>query len=111
MRAISIATRMFLLIWRKGPYQSEHEAVRVIFRKLAIPGRQGGRSQSWMAKRLIFCSVLKRLHDDHPYTGDPFDELADIQCILEKSREADSSQGLYGFSQVVFEVLRGNVAE
>ena len=39
-----------------------------------------------MSKRPVFCSILKRLDDDHQYPADPFGVVADLKIILEKAR-------------------------
>ena len=38
-----------------------------------------------MSKHTVFCSILKRLHDDHRYSVDPFCALAECKTILEKA--------------------------
>ena len=41
----------------------DNAAVRVVIQK-PIRGHQGKRIPSWMSKHPVFCSMLKRLHDD-----------------------------------------------
>ena len=40
-----------------------------------------------MSKHPVFCSILKRLHDDHRYSADPFGALAEFKAILEKAKK------------------------
>ena len=49
-----------------------------------IRGHQGKRSPSWMSKHPVFCSILKRLDDDHQYLAHPYGALADFKIIQEK---------------------------
>ena len=35
----------------------------------------------------VFCSILKRLHDGHRYSADPFGALADFKTINEKAKK------------------------
>ena len=35
----------------------------------------------------FFCSILKRLHDDHRYSADPLGALADFKTVLEKAKK------------------------
>ena len=35
---------------------------------------------------MMFCSILKRISEDHQYVADPFAALTDIKVILEKAR-------------------------
>ena len=37
-------------------------------------------------KHPVFCSLLQRLHDDHPFSTDPFGALAEIKVLLENPR-------------------------
>ena len=39
-----------------------------------------------MSKNPVFCSILKRLHDGHQYSADPFGALADFKAIIEKAK-------------------------
>ena len=39
-----------------------------------------------MSKHPVFCSILKRLHDDHCFSTDPFDALVEFKAILEKAK-------------------------
>ena len=38
-----------------------------------------------MTKYPVFCSILKRFHDDQRYSTDPFGALAEFKAILEKA--------------------------
>ena len=40
-----------------------------------------------MSKHPVFCSILKRLHDDHRYPTGPFGTLAEFKAILEKAKK------------------------
>ena len=65
---------------------SDHTAVRVVIQKPTIRGHHGKRIPSWMSKHPVFCSIPKRLDDEHQYLADPFGVLADFKIILEKAR-------------------------
>ena len=39
-----------------------------------------------MCKHTVFCSILKRLHDGHRYSADPFGALADFKTVVEKAK-------------------------
>ena len=43
---------------------SDHAAVRVVIQKPTVWGHHSKRIPSWMSKHPVFCSILKRLHDD-----------------------------------------------
>ena len=66
---------------------SDRAAVRVVIHKPTNREQQGKHIPSWMSKHPVFCSVLKRLHDDHPYSADPFGALAEFKAILEKAKK------------------------
>ena len=38
-----------------------------------------------MSKHPVFCSILKRLHDDHRFSTDPFGALAEFRAVLQKA--------------------------
>ena len=40
-----------------------------------------------MSKHPAFCSFLKRLHDNHRFSTDPFGALAEFKAILEKAKK------------------------
>ena len=40
-----------------------------------------------MSKHPVFCSILKRLHDDHRFSADPFGALAEFKAILERAKK------------------------
>ena len=65
---------------------SSHDAVRLVIQKPTHQGDQGKRIPSWMSKHPRFCSILKRLDDDHQYPADPFGALAEFKIILEKAK-------------------------
>ena len=73
---------------------SDHAAVRIVIQKPSHQGQQCKRIPSWMSKHPVFCSILKRLHDDHRYSADPFSALADFKTISEKGQKADCSRTL-----------------
>ena len=70
---------------------SDHAAVRLVIHKPTNREQQRKRIPSWMSKHPVFCSILKRLHDDHRYSTDPFGALAEFKAILEKAQRADIS--------------------
>ena len=39
-----------------------------------------------MSKRPVICSVLKRLHDNHRFSANPFGALEDFQVLLGKAK-------------------------
>ena len=57
------------------------------FKKPTNRGQQGKRIPCWMSKHPVFCSILKRLHDDHRYSEDPFCALAEFKVICEKAKK------------------------
>ena len=65
---------------------SDHSAVRLVNRKPSNQGQQCKRLPSWMSKHPVFCSILKRLHDDHRFSTDSFGALAEFKVILEKAK-------------------------
>ena len=40
-----------------------------------------------MSEHPVFCSLLKRLHDDHQFSTDPFGALAEFKVLLEKAKK------------------------
>ena len=70
---------------------SDHVAVRVVIQKPTIRRDQAKRIPSWMSKHPVFCSILKKISEDHQYPDDPFAALGDVKVILEKARKTDSS--------------------
>ena len=70
---------------------SDHAVVRLVIPKPTNREQQGKRIPSLMSKHPVFCSILKRLHDDHRYSADPFCALAEFKAILEKLSKADGS--------------------
>ena len=66
---------------------SDHAAVRLVIRKPVKQGHQGRHIPGWMSKHPFFCSILKRLHDDHRYSEDPFCVLAEFKVICEKAKK------------------------
>ena len=61
---------------------SDHAAVRLVLHKPTNREQQGKRIPSWMSERPVFFSFLKRLHDDHRFSADPFGALAEFKDIL-----------------------------
>ena len=86
-------TPMFLRSWETGLFRVITRRY-VSFKKPTDRGQQGKRIPSWMSKRPVFCSFLKRLHDDHRYSADPCCALAEFKTIGEKGQEADCSWAL-----------------
>ena len=72
----------------------DHAAVRVDIQKPTTEGHQGNRLPSWMSKNPVFCSILKRLGEEHQFPTDPFGALADFKIIIEKIKKADCSRTL-----------------
>ena len=70
----------------KRSIPSDHAAVRVVLHPPTFRRHQGKSIPSWMRKHPVFCPLLKRLDDDHQYSADPFDALADFRTIAEKVR-------------------------
>ena len=59
---------------------SDHAAVRLVIQKPTTRGHQSKRIPCWM-------SILKRLHDDHRFSSDPFGALAEFKVLLEKAKK------------------------
>ena len=70
----------------KRSIPSDHAAVRMVIQKPTIRGHHK-RIPRWMTNHPVFCSILKRLNDDHRYSADPFGALADFKTILEKAKK------------------------
>ena len=70
---------------------SDHAAVRLVIHKPTHREQQCKRIPSWTSKHPVFCSILKRLHDNHRFSADPFGALAEFKAILEKAKQADCS--------------------
>ena len=66
---------------------SDHAAVRLVIQKPTHQGHQSKRIPSWMIKHPVFCSLLQRLRDDHNFSRDPFDALAEFKVLLQKARK------------------------
>ena len=66
---------------------SDHAAVRLVSNKTRNREQHGKRIPSWMSKHPVFCSILKRLHDDHRYSPEPFGALPEFKTILEKAKK------------------------
>ena len=66
---------------------SDHAAVRLVIHKPTNREQQGKRIPSWMSKHPVFCSILKRLRDDHRFSADPFGALAEFKAILERAEK------------------------
>ena len=64
---------------------SDHAAVRIVIQKPSIREHRGKRIPSRMSKHPVFCSLLKRLDDEHQYPADPFGALAAFKIILEEA--------------------------
>ena len=82
---------------------SDHARYVFSFKKPTIRVQQGKRIPSWMSEHPVFCSILKRLHDDHLYSTDPFWRTCGIlklflkrpkkHTVLELSRKTPDSMG------------------
>ena len=66
---------------------SDHAAVRVVIQKPSVRDNQGERIPSWMSKHPVFCSLLKRISEDHKFSDDPFAALAAFKVVVEKARK------------------------
>ena len=40
-----------------------------------------------MTKHPVFCSILRRLHDNQRFSADPFGALAEFKVVLEKAKK------------------------
>ena len=65
---------------------SDHVAGRIVAQKPRGRCDKGKRIPSWMSKHHVFCTILKRISDDHQY-DEPFDALADIKSIIVKAKK------------------------
>ena len=61
---------------------SDHTVVRLVIK----------RTPAWMSKHPVFCSILKRLHDGHRYSDEPFRSLDEFKTICEQAKKADLSE-------------------
>ena len=66
---------------------SDDVAVQIVVQKPTNRCDQAKCIPSWMSKHHVFCSILKRISDDHQYPDDPSAALADFKVILEKARK------------------------
>ena len=76
---------MFLKIWRTGPFRVTMRQYVWLFR-----GHKTGQSKripSWMSKHDVFCSILKRLNDDHHYLSDPFCAITAFKPIVGEAKK------------------------
>ena len=82
-----IATPMCLSIWGTGPFRVITRLYVLSFKKPSNQGQQGKRFPSWVSRHPGFCSILKRLHDDHRYSADPIGALADFKTLIEEGQK------------------------
>ena len=66
---------------------SDHAAVRLVIQKPTIRGHQSKHIPSRLSKHPVFCSLLKRLHEDHRFSTDPFGALAEFKVLVEKAKK------------------------
>ena len=66
---------------------SDHAAARLVFPKPTTRGHRSKRIPSWMSKHPAFCSLLKRLHDDHRCSTDPFGAFAESKVLLGNAKK------------------------
>ena len=66
---------------------SGHAAVRLVIQKPTNRGHLSKCIPSWMSKHLVFCCILKRLHDKHRFSADSFGSLAEFKVVLEKAKK------------------------
>ena len=95
-REIFTATLMSSRTLGNWTIPSDHATVRLVIQKPTNRGQQGKRIPSWMSKHPVFCSLLKRLHDDHRFSTDPFCALAEFKALFLKrlrSRRFVNSHG------------------
>ena len=72
---------------------SGHAEVRLVIHKPTNQEQQCKRIPSWMSKHpVFFCSILKRLHDNHRFSDDPFGALAEFNAMLEKAKKETSRE-------------------
>ena len=72
---------------RNRTIPSDHATVRLVIRMPTNREQKGKRVPSWMSKHPVFCFILKRLHDDHRYSADPFGALAEFKAVREKAKK------------------------
>ena len=66
---------------------SDHAAVCVDFQKADYSGATGQTcSKLDVQTSRFFCSTLKRLHDGHQHSADPFGAVADVKAVTEKAK-------------------------
>ena len=75
----------------------DHAAVRLVIQKPTNQGQHGKRIPSWMSKHPVLCSILKRLHDDHRYSTNPFGALAEFILIASTALRAKRNRHLGTF--------------
>ena len=66
---------------------SDHAAVRLVIQKPTNRGIRANAFQAGCPKHPVFCSILKRLHDNHRYSADPFGASAEFKAVLEKAKK------------------------
>ena len=66
---------------------SDHTAVRLVIQKPTYWRQQDKRIPGWMSKHPVCCSILKRLHDGHRYSDEPFCALAEFKVICAKAKK------------------------
>ena len=66
---------------------SDHEAVRLVIHMPNTREQSCKRIPCWMSKHPVFCSMLKRLHDNRRFSADPFGALAEFKVVLEKAKK------------------------
>ena len=65
---------------------SDQAKVRLVILKQTYRVQQGKRIPNWKSKNLVFCYVLKRLHDYHLFSIH-FGALAEFKVVLEKTKK------------------------
>ena len=86
LRRVSfIATHMSSRIWGTCPFRVFTRLSVLSFISRLIEDNRENAFQVGCPNIPVFCSILKRLHDCHRYSADPFGALADIKTIIEKA--------------------------
>ena len=91
-RVIFTATPMSSRTWGTGPFRKITQPYVLSFKSQQNRGQQGNRIPSWMTKHLVFCSILKRLHDNHRFSANPFGPLPEFKVVLERAQKQTSRE-------------------
>ena len=76
----------------KRSIPSGHAAVRIVIQKPTYSGTTGQtHSKLDVQTSRLLSSVLKRLHDKHRFSADPFCALAEFKAVPEKAKKQTDS--------------------